>query len=289
MCEPLLPDSISFSLDLKTDYELTSLGDATQLQQVITNMVINAKDAIADAPGGEITLALSAVTVFAGELAPDIVPGNYAKIDIRDNGCGMTTEQQARCFEPFYTTKNIDNYSGVGLSGSGLGLSAAYSLIKDHEGAITLHSKEGEGTLFSIYLPLQSESKASESSDSAISPTLRTGGALMLGVESGAQPFISSSLEAIGMISRVAFDRRQVDDIIQREPNRWSVIILDPEGLAGQYEVIKEDLLSRYAKIKLITLGASEGKQTGNKAGSQDLYLEKPVTIWGLERVLTQS
>jgi PAS domain S-box-containing protein len=289
MCEPLLPDSISFSLDFKTDRELISLGDTTQLQQVITNMVINAKDAIDDAAGGKITLALSSVTVRAGELAPDIVPGTYAKIDIQDNGCGMTTEQQARCFEPFYTTKNIDHYSGVGLSGSGLGLSAAYSLIKDHEGAITLHSKEGEGTLFSIYLPLQTESRASDSSASAISASISAGGALMLGVESGAQPFISSSLEAIGFISRVAFDRRQVDDIILREPNRWSVIILDPEGLAGQYEVIKEDLLARYPEIKLITLGGSNGKQAGSTAGSRHQYLEKPVTVWGLERVLTES
>ena len=131
------------------------LIDPNQIQQVVTNLLVNAKEAIGTKDRGVVTIAASRLRLRSGEVDPELAPGVYIRVDISDNGQGMNAEQQLRCFEPFFTTKNVDPGTGVGLSGSGLGLSAAYSIIKQHNGLITVTSELGEGTTFSVYLPAQ--------------------------------------------------------------------------------------------------------------------------------------
>jgi len=124
----------------------TVRADAAQIEQVIMNLASNARDAMP--LGGALTITTDNVT-FDEQSTPeavDLVPGEYARLTIADSGRGMDEETLRHAFEPFYTTK------GVG-EGSGLGLSSAYGIVKQHRGDIALSSEVGKGTTFQICLP----------------------------------------------------------------------------------------------------------------------------------------
>ena len=120
-------------------------ADAGQLEQVIMNLVVNAKDAMPD--GGRITLQSSSVTVRQNfHEQRFILPGPYVVIAVSDNGHGMDKETQSRVFEPFFTTKEKGK-------GTGLGLSTVYGIVKQSNGYVYPQSEIGSGTTFYIYLP----------------------------------------------------------------------------------------------------------------------------------------
>lgn len=130
------------------------LGNATQLQQVLMNLVANAAQAL-DAQGGEISVELEQILVREPISAfPDAVDqGRYVRLRVRDNGTGIDKETMDRIFEPFYTTKDV----GVG---SGMGLAVVYGIVAAHDGAIALTSKPGQGSCFAVYLPLCEDTEA---------------------------------------------------------------------------------------------------------------------------------
>jgi len=141
-------------LQVQLDEESPKIfADYGQLQQVITNLLVNSKDAIGDKQDGYVRIRTKKLRLRSGEIGPDLAPGLYLRIDVEDNGVGMDEERASRCFEPFYTTKRVDSRTGLGLDGTGLGLSSAYSILRQHDGLITVHSGEGEGAVFSIYVP----------------------------------------------------------------------------------------------------------------------------------------
>ncbi|WP_328758788.1 PAS domain-containing sensor histidine kinase [Geomonas diazotrophica] len=132
--------------------ELCCLADRGQLEQVLINLAVNARDAM---PGGGVLDISTGVAEPEGE---DLPAGRCAVITVSDNGTGMDKEVQERVFEPFFTTKEVGK-------GTGLGLSSSYGIIKKHNGAIRMQSAPGAGTSFSIYLPLSGERPCRERGD----------------------------------------------------------------------------------------------------------------------------
>ena len=118
--------------------------DPTQMELVLLNLAINARDAMPD--GGVLTIAGSELASAPLELAEDLAAGSYVVIAITDTGSGMTPEVQERAFEPFFTTKEQGK-------GTGLGLSQVYGFVRQSGGAVKLRSAPGEGTTVTLYLP----------------------------------------------------------------------------------------------------------------------------------------
>jgi PAS domain S-box-containing protein len=138
-------------VDLLPGRDLWSVrGDPVRIQQVIMNLVINARDAMPD--GGRLTVATANVVVDAQHPAPvaGVAPGAYVELMVRDTGPGMDAEIQAHIFEPFFTTKEI------GL-GTGLGLATVYGIVSQSGGTIGVVSAPGQGSAFHVYLPTTSD------------------------------------------------------------------------------------------------------------------------------------
>ncbi|MCK5841967.1 MAG: tetratricopeptide repeat protein [Candidatus Sabulitectum sp.] len=121
-------------------------ADESQIEQVIVNLVINARDAMES--GGKLTIEVSDLDIDEQSLItnPDLHPGRYMQLSISDTGCGMNAEIQARIFEPFFSTK-------PGGKGSGLGLAMVYGIVKQSGGVIEVSSEPAVGTTFMMYLP----------------------------------------------------------------------------------------------------------------------------------------
>jgi len=145
--------SISETITLESNFPHEKLyikGNATQLQQVMMNLINNAKDALSQAKYPTIHIQLEHVQPDSSfkEQYPEIQYVDYAKLSISDNGSGIDEEKLKQIFEPFFTTKEVGQ-------GTGLGLAMCYGAIQSHQGIIDVQSCVGKGTTFSIYLPLQ--------------------------------------------------------------------------------------------------------------------------------------
>src|SRR6202051_1243637 len=146
---PLIAENIELVTRLSTQTGHTR-ADAGQLEQVIMNLVVNAKDAMPE--GGKLTVQSSDVTVRHDFSAHRFIqPGRYAVISVADTGHGMDAETQSRIFEPFFTTKEKGK-------GTGLGLSTVYGIVKQSSEYVFAESELGAGTTFYVYLPRVEES-----------------------------------------------------------------------------------------------------------------------------------
>ncbi len=156
--EKLLRRIISEDIDLRIDTSaapLTILADSSQIEQVLMNLVTNARDAMP--AGGTIALRTDVAVLDEDfrERNGFGVPGTYVSISVRDTGVGMDTETRSHIFEPFFTTKETGK-------GTGLGLAIVYGIMKQNRGYITVESEPGAGSLFHLYFPLVTDAVAAE-------------------------------------------------------------------------------------------------------------------------------
>jgi two-component system cell cycle sensor histidine kinase/response regulator CckA len=146
--EPLLRRAVGDSIDLviETPRRVHIEGDRTQLQQVVMNLVLNARDAIEGR--GRITVSVSDAELDEAQARahPGARVGRHAVLTVADTGAGMDAATRARIFEPFFTTKERGR-------GNGLGLATVYGIVRQHDGRVWVYSELGEGTTFKIFLP----------------------------------------------------------------------------------------------------------------------------------------
>ncbi len=171
----LLKESVAFALrgsNVRCSYSLPDnlwsvKADEGQINQVMTNIVINADQAMPR--GGTLKIAASNKRIGDDDVLP-LSKGNYVLISIQDNGCGIPPEDIENIFEPYFTTKH---------GGSGLGLTSAFSIIKNHQGHIMIESELGIGTTFNIYLPASTK-KAPMAQESLQEAPISGGGKILI-------------------------------------------------------------------------------------------------------------
>jgi len=149
-----IPESTEISLDVEpwagrgpgVDSPFVVEADSARLRQVLTNLALNARDAMPD--GGHLIFSISRLEIARDDAPPTagVEPGAWVCLEVSDTGTGMTEEAQAHLFEPFFTTKEVGE-------GTGLGLAQVYGIVRQHDGAISVDTAPGEGTTFRIYLP----------------------------------------------------------------------------------------------------------------------------------------
>ncbi len=217
-----LPSTIEMNLAIATGDDCV-LADPARLQQVLMNLATNAADAMRDT-GGSLTIGLSSTTFPEGSLLPDpdMKPGVYLKLTVKDTGTGITEEVQQRLFEPFFTTKEPGK-------GTGMGLAVAYGVVKNHGGAIAVQSEVGKGSTFDVYLPRAKKEAADKKEAETTSSLLPTGTERILFVddEELIVEMASRMLGDLGYHVTVAHNGSEAWSLFLEDPSRFDLVITD--------------------------------------------------------------
>ena len=197
-------------------------GDPTQLNQVILNLVVNARDAMPD--GGVLTISADNITIDAQYAATsrDAKPGVYLCVSIADTGCGIPADEIDRIFEPFFTTKEVGK-------GTGLGLSTAHAIIESHRGFINVYSEAGKGTTFKVYIPADPSLRTSESVPHSLAELPRGHGETVLVVddETSILTITQQTLEAFGYRVIIAHDGAEAIALYAQQRETIAVVLTD--------------------------------------------------------------
>ena len=236
----LIEGSASFALrgsNVKCEFHLPHSvwpveADEGQMSQVMNNLVINADQAMPE--GGTITISAENVVVKPADALP-LKQGKYVKIAIKDQGTGIPHEHLHKIFDPYFTTKQ---------KGSGLGLAVTYSIIKNHDGYITVESELGAGTTFNIYLP-SSQKRMGKKKSSGDIPVSGKGKILLMDDEDIIREAVGEILESLGY--RVKFVRDGTEAFeayktAKESGHPFDVVIMDltiPGGMGGK-EALKK-------------------------------------------------
>ncbi|MBT8337745.1 MAG: PAS domain-containing protein [Gemmatimonadetes bacterium] len=288
--EQLLRRLLGEHIRIETDFE-ESLPpvrvDPAQLEQVIMNLAVNARDAMPD--GGE--LAISArreriTPAVAGGRTELPVGTEVVRLDVRDDGHGMDEAVRARIFEPFFTTKRA-------TGGTGLGLAMAYGIVKQSGGTIHVDSALGQGTTFELRFPPAWGERPEEPTDDPLPPPKGrvTGTILVVEDDPAVRRVADRTLQREGWDVRLAADAEQGLALLDEEGGRISVLLTDLvlPGMSGR------DLIDRAReRHPVVRCIAMSGYAEGSPERRIDLppevvFLPKPFTMEGLHRALDAS
>jgi signal transduction histidine kinase/CheY-like chemotaxis protein len=272
--------TLRFHLDPRT---LPIEADAAQIHQVVMNLVTNASDAIGEGEGA-ITLATRAVTLSPNQIPSAtpgqmLAPGPYAVMEVSDSGSGMSPEVRARIFDPFFTTK---------ASGRGLGLSAMLGILRAHKAGIQIESQVGEGSTFTLFMPLAAHHHAEPAAAAAASGSRFTGEALVVDDEPTVLEFVSQALELIGFKTTTARDGAEAVEAFTKAPERFDLVLLDltMPRMDGR-EALREIRLIRPEVPVILSSGFSDQEFLKETASESNLlFLQKPYQIKELKQIV---
>lgn len=266
-----IPKMIHIELSLKEDLNMIN-ADSTQIEQVMMNICINARDAMPK--GGEIIIATENVVLNVEYCKSHlgVIPGNYVLLRISDNGTGIDKDTLDHIFEPFYTSKEDGK-------GTGLGLAMVYGIVQNHKGHIICESESGEGTVFNIYFPVIKEDYVKE--QKRVDKKEIEGGnetILLVDDDDNIREFTKDLLLRFGYNVLSAVDGENAVKLYKEGNGRIPLVILDliMPGMGGQKcleEIRKIDPLQKVVIASGYSINSSETEKIKNDYCA---HLEKP-------------
>ena len=279
MLERLIGEDIEIVTRLSPDLGQIS-ADPGHIEQMIVNLVVNARDAMPD--GGRLTIETSNIsldTEYAKRHFP-IVPGKYIVIAITDTGLGMDKETQENIFEPFFTTKDIGR-------GTGLGLATVHGIVKQSGGDIWVYSEVGNGTTFKVYLPrVFDESEEPETSAAQIDEPRGTATILLVEDDELVSNITETILKTQGYNVLTASNGEDAISVCKEFPKKIDLLITDVimPRMGGREVAERLKLLRQDLKILFIS-GYTENSIVQNDVLEENiLFLEKPFSPNALVR-----
>jgi two-component system, cell cycle sensor histidine kinase and response regulator CckA len=284
MLQRILGEDVSLQLNLHPR-SLMARADAGMLDQVLLNLVVNARDAMPK--GGKLTIETAERFFAKGEadLFPDTTVGRHVCLSVTDTGCGMSPEIRAHLFEPFFTTKEPGK-------GTGLGLATVFGIVKQHGGTITVSSHVGEGTTFHVFLPAE-ETAGRGSTQQTTMPKARGGTETILLVEdeTSVRRLTRIVLERAGyhvLEAHNGVEAMQLWELHQDTIQLLFTDIMMPEGVSGHDLAAR--LLARNPRLSVIfTSGYSAeiaGRELSLKVGQN--FIQKPALPSQLLEIVRQ-
>jgi PAS domain S-box-containing protein len=278
LLRPLIGENVKLTTQLPADVGCTR-ADAGQLEQVIMNLVVNAKDAMPH--GGKIVIRTANVDLDESHRREHIFikPGPYIMLSVRDTGHGMDPETQARIFEPFFTTKEKGK-------GTGLGLSTVYGIVKQSGGYIFVQSEPARGTAFTIYLPRVNE--PSEVHGIAPAPIAAAGGSetvLLVEDEESVRELVRHTLAMRGYSVLEAENGPAALALCHQHKEKIDLLITDVvmPGMSG-HELVQQ-LRALRPEVKVLYLsGYTEDAFAAQSGVTNQSFLQKPFTLQNLAR-----
>jgi len=277
LLRPLIGENIDLVTILSREAAHTR-ADAGQLEQVIMNLVVNAKDAMP--VGGKLTLRTENVVLDENHRRGQqfIRPGNYVTLLVSDTGMGMDRETQSRIFEPFFTTKEKGK-------GTGLGLSTVYGIVKQSGGYVVVQSELGRGTTFHIYLPLV-EGAAEKNSVAVPEAVGGTETILLVEDEESVRQLVRDTLSAKGYQVLEGENGEAGMAAAARHQGKIHLVITDVvmPGMGGR-EMVKQLIETRPETKVLYLSGYTEDAIVSDGSIEKGTaFLQKPFTLQNLSR-----
>jgi len=275
-----LPATIETRSDLAARPDVV-LADATQIQQVIMNLCVNAGHAMRR-DGGVLEVGLAPVRLDAGAARPwqDLPPGDYFMMTVKDTGTGMTPEVRERIFEPYFTTK------GPG-EGTGLGLSVVHGIVKSHGGAVRVETHPGRGTTFEILLPRSDRAPARGEGEEGRAAG-RSARILFVDDEPSLAHLGRQVLEQCGHQVVALEDSRQALEEFRARPEAFDLLVTDMTMPAMTGEELSRQVLRIRPDLPVILCtGYSEAmtEERAREIGIRQILL-KPVLVSSLIRAI---
>jgi signal transduction histidine kinase/ActR/RegA family two-component response regulator len=257
-------------------------ADQAQLEQVLVNLVVNARDAMPN--GGTLTIETARVELTRTpvyHLTP-LLPGHYVRLSVSDTGCGMDRKTQSHIFEPFFTTKAEGK-------GSGLGLSTVFGIVSQCGGAIDVTSRVGHGTRFDLYFPsVESDILAAVPAKPSGDPQKGTETILLVEDEPSVRTLVRDELRKLGYRVIEAKNGIEACLLATQQAGSFQLLLTDVvmPGMAGRelaqhLSVIKPDLRTLFMSGYLDDVGIMAGQEEGMSS-----FLQKPFTPEVLARAV---
>ncbi len=280
-----LPENIGLDLDIETDPAIMTVNwDKTLLQQVVMNLINNARDALKGADNPLITIKLRKFSADCEFLDkhPETADAQFACLSIRDNGMGINAVDLPHILEPFYTTKEVGK-------GTGLGLSMVIGAVQTHLGCMEVESTEGEGSVFRIFLPLvEADALVSFSEQAEIAGAGMNETILLVDDESHILDTGKEVLEDLGYRVLVASDGIEAVDIFKANMDTISIVITDiMMPRLGGIEAVELMMKLRPDMKAIFTTGYDkEEERMGKIHLGRTTIIHKPYQVDEFSRIL---
>ena len=256
-------------------------ADPTQVEQIILNLVINARDAMPR--GGKLTIETANIVLDQSQVEShlDVSPGPYVMLSVSDSGCGMDSETKARIFEPFFTTKPPGQ-------GTGMGLATVYGIVKQSGGHVWVHSELGQGTSLKIYLPQseQGDRKLGAAPASTSAPATGSETILIVEDEQSVRDLAGSVLKKKGYTVLAASDGEKALHLSQAHAGDIQLVITDEimPGMRGHE--LAEVMRTLRPQIKVLFIsGYTDAAAIHEGVLAEGIqFLQKPFTPDALAR-----